>query len=264
MACLARPALILVTCLAIASMQAASAQERTINLDPPGDREFLLDLADMVDEADEQSIRDRCSQVLGDTAIPIVVVTIESMAQYGPPGIRIETFATLLFNQWGIGHPEWKGQSWNRGVLLLVSEQDRKARIELGADWAHEYDAVCQEIMDKQIVSRFRQGQFSKGILAGVESLDNMSRGIPLPAAPVFWWHYAIVIGGIVLLVFTVVSLIRSGMSGWAWLVWGAVFALIGYVLYQALANSGRSSGSFSGGSFGGGFSGGGGATGSW
>jgi len=65
----------------------------------------------------------------------IIVVTINSMAQHGGEGMRIETFATLLFDQWQIGHAKLGGQDWNTGILLLVSRDDRKARIELGAGW---------------------------------------------------------------------------------------------------------------------------------
>ena len=68
-----------------------------------------------------------------DKAIPIIIVTIESMAKHGGAGMRIETFATLLFNQWQIGHAKLGDQDWNTGILLLVSKGDRKARIELGA-----------------------------------------------------------------------------------------------------------------------------------
>ncbi len=253
---------LLIACIVVLGGATAHAQERTINLEPPGPREFILDRAGLVNDADREQIRTIGDSLLSEKGIPIVVVTIESMAQYGPPGIRIETFATLLFDQWGIGYKEVGGQSWNRGILLLVSAQDHKARIELGADWGHEFDPVCQKIMDEQVVFRFKQGQFSAGILAGVESLDRMARGIPLPTRPRPWWHYALVVGFIGLAIFTIVSLIRRGASGWAWVFWAAIFGILGFILYQALTNSGR--GGFSGGSFGGGFSGGGGATGSW
>jgi uncharacterized protein len=251
-------------CALVFCCVAVRAQERTINLDPPGEFDFILDRAGLIAEADQETIRTICGALLQEQAIPIVVVTIESMAQYGPPGIRIETFATLLFDQWGIGYKDVGGQSWNRGILLLVSAQDRKARIELGADWGREFDPTCQKIMDEQIVFHFKQGQYSEGIVAGVVSLDRMARGIALPTRPRPWWHYGLVVGLIGLAIFTVVSLIRRGSSGWAWLFWAAIFGLLGFILYQALTNSGRGSGGFSGGSFGGGFSGGGGATGSW
>lgn len=236
-----------------------------IDIARPGEREFVLDLANVLDPADKQHIRELCDKLLTDKATPIVVVTIDAMENHGGSGMRIETFATLLFNQWGIGHEKLNDQLWNTGILLLVSIGDRKARIELGAGWGREKDSLCDQIMHQQIIPRFKQGDFSGGIVAGVESLDKMARELQLPTVPRPWWHYALVIGSIGLGIFTVVSLIRRGSSGWAWLFWAAVFAVVGTLLYHMLTNrGGGSGGGFSGGSFGGGFSGGGGSTGSW
>jgi uncharacterized protein len=162
--------------------------------------------------------------------------------------------------------------------------------------------------MDQHIITRFKQQDFSGGIRAGVVALDAMARELQRPGTPpspvegsqsypayqpnyqpsssVYYndpqptsswapWATIIFVG---LGIFTVVSLIRNGSSGWAWLFWGAVFSIIGYVLYQAATSRSHrgstfgsstfggssSGGGFSGGSFGGGFSGGGGSTGSW
>ena len=117
--------------------------------------------------------------------------------------------------------------------------------------------------MDEFIIHHFKKGEFSAGIVAGVEALDKMARKLELPTRPRPWWHYALIVGFIALAIFTVVSMIRRGSSGWAWLFWAAIFALVGYMLYSFLTRGSRSGG-FGGGSFGGGFSGGGGATGSW
>mgnify|MGYP001281127546 FL=1 len=239
-----------------------------INLEPPAEGEFVLDKARIIDEATKHQINEICAALLREKATPIIVVTIESMAAYGGAGLRIETFAMLLFNQWGIGLPEVNGQVWNTGMLLLVAVGDRKARIELGAGWKRDHDQAAQKIMDELIVPRFREGDYSAGILAGVQGLNNMARGLAIPTAPRPWWHYALMVGVVALAIFTVVSLIRNGSSGWAWLFWGAVLSILGYLLYQLLTSQGGRSGGhgggYSGGSFGGGFSGGGGATGSW
>jgi uncharacterized protein len=237
-----------------------------ISLERPDQREFVRDLVGMIEPADEEKIRSICDKLLSDKATPIIVVTIESMAKHGGAGMRIETFALLLFNQWEIGHAKLNGQTWNTGILLLVSKGDRKARIELGAGWGREKDALCEQIMQEQIIPRFKQENFSGGILAGVEALDKMARGLELPKKPRPWWHYLLIVAFVGLAIFTIVSLIRRGASGWAWILWAAVFSLVGYLLYSFLTRSSSSSdgGGFSGGSFGGGFSGGGGATGSW
>lgn len=237
-----------------------------IQIKRPGERDFIVDLADLISAADEQKIRELATSLLNEKATPIVVVSIESMDKYGGAGMRIETFARLLFDQWGIGQAKIGDQLWNTGILLLVSRDDRKARIELGAGWRHDQDSLAQQIMAEQIVPRFRQGDFSGGIVAGVEALDKMARGLELPQPPTPWWRPWLTVAAIGVVIFTVISLIRRGTGGWAWLLWGAVFSVLGYLLYSFLTSSRNSGGGggFSGGSFGGGFSGGGGATGSW
>lgn len=253
--------LLLVFILGARGLSSANALELT--LEPPGDREFVRDLAGMLNEKTTTQIKEICDKLLTDKATPIIVVTIDSMAKYGGADMRIETFATILFNQWQIGHAKLGDQDWNTGILLLVSKDDRKARIELGAGWGRREDKLCQQIMDDYMIPQFKQGKFSEGILLGVEALDKMARKLELPTKPQSPWAYVIIAVVIGLGIFTVISLIRRGSSGWAWLFWGVVFAVIGTILYQMLNNRGGGGG-FSGGSFGGGFSGGGGATGSW
>lgn len=252
-------------------LQAAESGELRINLEPPAQRAFVLDKAGMLKPEAVEQIRKLGDKLLTDKAAPIVVVTINSMGEYGPANLRIETFARLLFDQWQIGPEKLDKNNWNYGILLLVSKNDRKARIELGAGWRHDKDQQAQQIMDTLIIPRFKQGDFSGGIVAGVEALDKMARDLKLPAAPRQPPSQGSMIMMLVLVglaIFTAVSLIRRGSGGWAWLMWAAVFGILGTILYNMATNNSSSSsgsGGFSGGSFGGGgFSGGGGASGSW
>lgn len=248
-----------------AHAQQADQYSVQIDLQRPGEREFILDRADLLTDEEEDQIRQLADRLLTDKGAPIIVVTINSMAEHSKVARNIEAFAMMLFNQWGVGYEKLGGNSWNYGILLLVSKNDRRARIELGADWRHEKDQLCQQIMNDRIVPRFKQGDFGGGIVAGVEALDQMARGLQLPPPPKPDWYYpamAILIG---LAIFTAVSLYRRGSSGWAWVFWGVVFTVLFVVLRTlATSSSGSSGGGFSGGSFGGGFSGGGGASGSW
>lgn len=91
-----------------------------------------------------------------------------------------------------------------------------------------------------------------------------MARGEKIPIPPRPWWHYALIVLFVALMIFTGISLYRSGASGWAWALWAVIFSILGTILYQTLTSKKNSSGGFSKGSFGGGFSGGGGASGSW
>ena len=121
--------------------------------------------------------------------------------------------------------------------------------------------ASANKSMDEQIIPQFKLGNFPAGILAGVSSLDKMARKLEIPKVPTPMWVYLIWIVFFGLAAFTGVSLYRRRASGWAWMFWGAVFVIIGYILLTLLRSRG---GGFSGGSFGGGSSGGGGASGSW
>lgn len=250
------------------SASPASAQPVRINIEPPGSREFVRDTVGMLTPDDVKQVQEIAGKLLNERAAPIIVVTIDSMAKHGGEGMRIETFARLLFDQWQIGVAAINNQNWNMGILLLVSRDDRKARIELGNGWRHDKDDLAHRIMEEQIIPRFRNGDYPGGIISGVQSLDLMAREMKLPMAYRPWWHYGIAVLAAALLVGTIVSLVRNGSSGWAWVGWGLLFGALGYMLYSVLTSSGRSrgggGGGFSGGSFGGGFSGGGGATGSW
>jgi uncharacterized protein len=275
-----------------------------IDLPRPGDREFILDRASLINEPDAQKIKQVAGQLLTAKAAPIVVVTVESISKYAGSKLRIETFSRLLFDQWGVGPQQLGTTPWNYGILLVVSRDDRQSRIELGAGWKRDKDLASQEIMNNVIIPQFKRGDYSSGITQGVEALDRMARDLQLPnahqtasgfhqgipnARPVTpyyrpenrhsndWLLPAILIG---LGLFTIVSFCRNGSNGFAWMFWGVIFSLLGAILYGLLTSHGHRSrgffsgggsfggssggGSFGGGSFGGGFSGGGGASGSW
>jgi uncharacterized protein len=267
--------------LAFSAMEAPAARGEEIikSLPRPGDREFVRDLADMLSPEYEQRIKTRCDELLTAKATPIIVVTIKSMADHGGRGMRIETFARLLFDQWEVGAAKVNGQSWNTDIMLLVSKGDRKARIELGGGWRREKDDQCADIMEELIIPKFKIGEFAYGIMIGVKGLDKMARDLKIPRRPWSMEYSLGVIGAVVLGAFTIVSLCRRGTSGWAWLFWSQLLAALGTMLYilgeiAAENNDGFSGGSSDGGFFGGGssgggsfsggFSGGGGATGSW
>ncbi|MEZ6127849.1 MAG: TPM domain-containing protein [Planctomycetaceae bacterium] len=251
----------LLVCVSVV-MLAVPVIAQEFDLQPPAERTFVSDLAGLLDETSTTHIRDLCDKLLTDKATPIIVVTIESMAQHGGRSMPIETFAALLFNQWQIGHAKLDGQNWNTGILLLVSRDDRRARIELGAGWGRTENQTCQRIMDDYIIPQFRQGDFAAGIVAGVEALDKMARQLKLPSRPRSASDYIVPVVFFGLAIFTAVSLYRRGASGWAWLFWGGVFTLLWFLMRTMAEN--RGGGGFGGGSFGGGSSGGGGASGSW
>lgn len=162
-----------------------SPRGQSVNLDPPAEGVFIVDRADLIDAGDEARINQLASALRDDTSTPIIVVTIESMNAYADyPNLRIETFAHLLFDQWGIGFIEINGQPHNLGILLVVSRDDRKARIQLGDGWGRSHDQAAQRIMDHAIIPHFKRGDFSEGIVEGVVELEKMARqGLSAPSS---------------------------------------------------------------------------------
>jgi uncharacterized protein len=163
---------------------AGVARGQSITLAPPTDGSLVLDLADLLSDEDEAHINEVSQALLAEHRTPIVVVTINRMTDHWRYGItRIETFSHLLFDQWAIGFAEIDGETWNTGILLVVSEGDRKARIQLGAGWGREKDGESMQIMKYRIIPRFKRGDFAGGIMAGVQALDDMARGRARPRA---------------------------------------------------------------------------------
>jgi uncharacterized protein len=216
----------------------------------PEQGNFIIDEARMVDENNKKSINQISQNLLSQKHIPIIVVTINSLADYGADSLGIEKYATDLFNSWGIG-----SEGINYGMLLLISKNDRKARLEFGKSFDHRYDAEAGKIMDGLIIPKFKQGDFNGGILVGVQALDALARDLKLPQSEASKWFILIAILLIILVVGIAYSLFKSGRTGWGW----AFLGIIGAILLMILFRGGSGQGGFGGGS-----GGGGGATGSW
>ena len=243
-----RAALILI-CLALPALATAA-----VTFPPkPAAGHFYSDEAGLVREAEGKEIDRIAGELLKEQKVPIIVVTIESLAAHDAAGYTIERYAAALFNDWGIG-----SQSRNYGMLLLVSKGDRRARIELGAAWSQSHDIEAQRVMGTLIVPEFRSGNYSEGILAGVRGMDALARGLKLPSPKAPWWVLPLFLVFIAGVIAVIVSLFKSGRKGWGWALIIALGALL-FFIFRAAAQSGGS-----GGAFGGGSSGGGGASGSW
>lgn len=122
-----------------------------------------------------------------DTGVEGTVVTLDNRASHG--GISgLETFATRLFNYWGVGD-----KRKNDGFMMLVLLEDREARIELGAGYPAAFDDTAQDIMDRVMLPEFRGGDYStglrKGTLAVIEQIarPNAAGQLPPPPPPRSW-----------------------------------------------------------------------------
>ncbi|MEK6649793.1 MAG: TPM domain-containing protein, partial [Bacteroidota bacterium] len=174
-----------------------------------------------------------------------------------------EELANRVFEEGRLGQKEK-----NNGVLIAVALNDRAVRIEVGYGLEGVLtDALCRQIIEREILPRFRQEQHYGGLIASIYAIagavageytaDPRGQDAPLMGM-------SLLVGLLFLFVFVVRPLLRSRRrlvltsrghqyhSGWGW------------------PGSFGGGGGFGGGGFGGGFSGGGGlsggggATGRW
>ncbi len=137
---------------------------------------IVVDEARLIAPLDQVDLEGLAIALRSERGYPITVVTIQSLSAYGAAGYTIERYASEMLKAWP-ADPERQGY----GLTVLVSADDRQARIELGSAWRGTHDGRAREIVDRLIVPALRRGDLSKGILAGVRGLDAMGRGLRLP-----------------------------------------------------------------------------------
>ena len=134
--------------------------------------QLVVELAGVLSSEDEAEIRAALSELHERAGVEAVVVTIKSFDDFGES--TIETFATRLFNIWGIGDA-----ARNDGVLILLATVDRQVRIELGSGFGSNLDAKMKTIIDGVMVPAFKSGNLGGGLLAGVHEVAE-ALGAPL------------------------------------------------------------------------------------
>ncbi|PFG09530.1 MULTISPECIES: TPM domain-containing protein [unclassified Marinobacter] len=217
----------------------------------------VVDKAEILSPSTESQITQMLQAHEQGTTEQVVVVTVPDLQGYA-----IEDYGYQLGRHWGIGQ---KGD--DNGALLIIAEQERKIRIEVGYGLEGRLtDATSATIINQIITPAFKQGRFEQGVLDGAAAMVQVLGGEPL-AVP----DQTPGVGqekpelSLVSLLFLIIMAViyfvgggrgRGGRSG---------AALLGGALLGA-SMGGRGGGGFGGGGFGGGGGGfgGGGASGGW
>ena len=250
---------------------------------PPSLTQPVNDFANVIDEATEREIDRRVRALMAASGDVVVVATVPSIEPYS----TIEEYALEMFENGGKGIGA-KGK--DNGALIIVAVNDRKVRIEPGYD-LEEFvtDGFAGETIRLAMTPRFREGDYSRGVLDGATRIINRiaaRRGVALtdvpqerparqisPGAGRFPWSTVI---------FIIVMLIlmsrggggrggrrRRRWGGGPWSGWSSGVGGFGAGSVLGGGFGGFGGGGFGGGGggfggFGGGRSGGGGASGGW
>lgn len=168
-------AALLAAMLLLSAAPAAEAQGSY----PAAQDPYVNDFAGRLASRDVDRIRLLLSQARQATGVHATAVVIDSIHGYGTSDRSIESFATRLFNAWGVGDAVR-----NDGVLFLVALGDRQVRIELGAGYGDRQSAAMQQVVDQRMLPRFRAGDFGGGIYDGASAALATLAGWRPPAEP--------------------------------------------------------------------------------
>lgn len=143
-------------------------------LNVPPLRARVNDLAGMLSPQDARTLEQRLAAFEQDTGHQIAVLTVPSLE-----GDAIEDFGIRVAEAWKIGQ-----KGFDNGAILIIAQKDKKLRIEVGYGLEGVLpDAIASRIIREVIVPRFRDGDFSGGIVAGVNAILQVAKGEPMPQA---------------------------------------------------------------------------------
>jgi uncharacterized protein len=240
----------------------------------PNPPRLVNDFAGML-KAEEVNLLERKLDAFDDTTSNQIAIVIVSTLD----GYAIADYAQRIAQKWGVGQ---KGR--NNGILILVKPKtdDSRGEVQIATGYAAEGpvpDLTCSEIVDREILPAFRNGNYYGGFNNATNTLmslirkefsasdygrrakRNTGKNIPF--------------GLVIFIVFIIISMVSRGSGGSN----NKHISTRGlpFWMLMGMMNSGRGSGGswggFSGGGggggggfggFGGGSFGGGGAGGSW
>jgi uncharacterized protein len=137
-------------------------------LDVPRLQGYVNDYAGMISPSAKSKIEEGLRAFEQSDSTQIVILTVPSLE-----GENIEEFSIRVAEAWKIGQ-----QQKDSGILLIVSKQERKIRIEVGRGLEGKLtDLMAGRIIDQVIKPRFKQGDFDGGFITGTSALIDATRG---------------------------------------------------------------------------------------
>lgn len=233
---------------------------------PPKPANYFNDYAGVVSRSTANQLNDRLRQFERESSNQIVVAVFPKMNTES----SIADYCQRIFQSWKVGQAKQ-----NNGAILFVFVQDHQMRIQTGYGLEGALpDILCKQIIENEIVPRFKNRDFSGGLTAGIDAMIKATRGEYKgnghihgePSSPSHGPTIVVVIL-LIIIVIKVIQGLRGGTvysrrgSYWDNGGWGGGWGGGGWGSGGGGGFGGGDGGGFSGG---GGSSGGGGASGSW
>lgn len=144
----------------------------------PGPQSFVADYASSLSSEEKSRLVRVVREQNSRTTSQLFVITVSQLKPYGQSDIQ--EAARACFPAWGMGDSD---------VLLFLSVRDRKARIQLGADWSRRWDLEMNRIMRDVIVPACQQEDYSAALSRGADRLLIVTAAGPEAALPAQNWY---------------------------------------------------------------------------
>ncbi|OJF76620.1 MAG: hypothetical protein BKP49_06345 [Treponema sp. CETP13] len=134
----------------------------------PTQTAWVMDTAQVMSETERAQLEQYLVNLDTQTGIQIAVYTVNSLEGYS-----LEDYSMAVAENWQLGQ-----KNADNGVLVFVAMNERKIRIEVGYGLESSLtDAKSGLIIRKVIAPYFQDGQYSAGIIAGVQTIANVVVG---------------------------------------------------------------------------------------
>ena len=137
---------------------------------PPADDSPVSDYANVLGGEDETSLGRYLLAARAKTQGAVRVVTIPSLAEFGAEGWSFERFTFTWKNKW---------MRSKFGILFLLDQGSRRARIQLGNGWGSKWKDHCEEIERELARPLLGRGAFSEAVLRCAVALVDMAKAGP-------------------------------------------------------------------------------------
>lgn len=198
---------------------------------------FVNDYTGTITVEQDQALEAKLTQFKNETTNEIAIAIVPNL-----DGDVIENYANELFREWGVG-----GKEHNNGILVLITKDDRTARIEVGYGLEGAVpDLLAKRILDDVILVDFAAGGYYLGLSNGVDALMAATRGeytAPVRSSdgPTASGLFNTAVFVLFFLVPILASLLGKSKSWWAGGVVGGGFGLlnvlINFFAFTLLAN---------------------------
>ena len=142
---------------------------RAAEVIPPPPPNHFNDFAGVVRPETAVQLNRELAQFERDTSTQIVVAIYSRMQSES----SVDDYAVRVAQKWGVGQRDRRN-----GAVLFSFQESRDVRIVTGYGLEGALpDALCKQIIETEIIPRFRAGDFDGGYVAGVRAMMAAVRG---------------------------------------------------------------------------------------